>query len=103
MSSDLLIPILRRRAFLQVHTLEDSVLSELLLDGQHSFLHFLFTLKLGAFPFLLCLKSCLVCEDVKLLKTVILLRHICFGQNMVCDDVQPAHEKVFIDDPVKEF
>jgi len=33
---------------------------------------------------------------------------ICFGQDMVCDDVQPAHEKVFMRrywymSPVKEI
>ena len=103
MSPYLRVAILCRRAFLQVHTFEDSVLPELLLDGQHGLLHFLFTLKLGALPFLLCLKSCIICEEVKLHKAVILLWCICFGQDMVCDDVQPAHEKVFIDDPVKEF
>ena len=102
MSSDLLIPILRRRAFLQVHALENSVLAELLFDGQHGLLHFPFTLKLCAFPFLLSFKSCIICEEIKLLKTGVLLRCICLWKNMICDNIQPTHEKVFIDDPVKE-
>ena len=79
MTTDLSVAIFRRSTFLQVHALEDSILSELLFDGQHGLLHFLFTLKLGVFPFLLRHKNCLVREEIKLHKAVILLRCICYG------------------------
>ena len=94
MSSNLHIAILRCRAVLQVHSFEDGVLSKFLFDGQHGFLHLLFTLKFGLLLSLFCLKSCVVREEVKLLKTTILLWCVRFWQNMIYRDIEPSDEKV---------
>ena len=51
MSSDLLVPIFRRRAVLIVHTPEDCVLSKPLFDGEKGFLHFQLPFKLLLFLF----------------------------------------------------
>jgi hypothetical protein len=49
MPSDLRIPILRGRALLEIHPLEDRVFSKAMLDRKHRFLYFLlpFLCRLG--------------------------------------------------------
>ena len=87
MPADLRIAVFGSRAFFKVHPLEDSVLPILLLDGKGSRLYLSFTLKSSILGFLLLRFRGIVCKEIELDGTAVLLRGIDFRQDMVGHNV----------------
>lgn len=101
MSSDLLISIHRRCAFLEIHALDDSVLAEFLLISSTACCIFFSRACSSASAFALS-SGIEHREDVELLGL-----HLCLGclriYHMASRHVNSADEKCLVDDAVKEF
>ena len=103
MPADLRISVLGRCALLQIHSLEDGVLSVLLLDGKCRLLNFSFPFQRSILRLLLFLLGGVVRKKVQLNGAVVLLRCIRFRQDMICNDLHAPHQEIFVHDPVKQL
>ena len=101
MSSNLLVAVFGRSAFLVVEALEDGVLAETLLDAEHGFLHSALLVEGGLLLLLLSLEFLVVGEEVELDGLVVLVG-LRFFYDIVGRDVDSAHQQVGIDDAVEE-
>ena len=103
MTADLPIAVLGRCALLQIHSLENGVLSVLLLDGKCRLLDLLFPFQRSVLCLLLFLLGGVVRKKVQLNGAVVLLRCVRLRQDMICNDIHAPHQQIPVHDPVKQL
>lgn len=102
MASNLLITVLGGRTLLQIHTFQNCVLPEFILDGQHGFLHLSLPIQFYLLLLALRFNGVIISEKIHLLAAHLAAWHLIFGEHMASNDVQASHQQVRINNSVIE-